>query len=286
MGMCSRQFPQHLSSWAAGSDSLLGPRRLHGTDSCSVGTGTARPRIQISPLPSLPSEPRHEAAKVQNQAMRPAPSRASVSPAFGGVGGGAWPRKTGGEGKSSAPGPLPRSCWRRDSSGAPCLPAPLIAARAQLAQLAGRPAAPRAPAPAPPGGGRGPGPRGRASAAGARAPPGRPQGRGRLAGAPRPRGPGPAGDLDQAELPRRPGSPCAPRPPGWAGVGSAPAPRRALRPLHWAQRPEPGRARGPRSGSDAPRVLLYPGFPAYAGRCTQPHFLTRPGSRSLSLRRA
>lgn len=62
-----------------------------------------------------------------------------------------WPaEKEGRRRRTERPRALPRSCSRRDSSdssGAPCLPAALIAARAQLAQLPG--AAP-APAPAPP----------------------------------------------------------------------------------------------------------------------------------------
>lgn len=58
-------------------------------------------------------------------------------------------RKTGG-GESSASWALPYSCWSRDSSGAPCLPAPLIAAPVPLAQLPGQPQSLRLPTPAPP----------------------------------------------------------------------------------------------------------------------------------------
>lgn len=116
-----------------------------------MGTGTAQSRSQTSPAAFPPVR-----TLVQSR-HSPEPSRLPRFPSalrFPGVQGGVrwdgWRRKTGREGKRRAPGALPRSCWRRDSSGAPCLPAPLIAAEHHLRNWPAGPGAPQAPAPAPP----------------------------------------------------------------------------------------------------------------------------------------
>lgn len=115
---------------------------------CPVGTG--RPS-QDSNAPQLPASFALSAESLPAK-LSSAPScphyllLASVS-LISRAGWGAI-RKTGG-GESNTPRALPCSCWSRDSSGAPCLPAPLIVAPVQLAQLPGQPQSLRAPTPAP-----------------------------------------------------------------------------------------------------------------------------------------
>lgn len=119
---------------------------------CPVGTGRPSQEFNAFQLPTaFPLSAESLAAKLLNST----PScphdllLASVS-LISRAGWGAI-RKTGG-GESSAPRALPCSCWSRDPSGAPCLPAPLITAPVPLAQLSGQPQSLRAPAPAPPSG--------------------------------------------------------------------------------------------------------------------------------------
>ena len=107
------------------------------SDSRPEGTGTAQPQIQRSRLPAASPPVRTLVQSYHNpEPSRPfCPSPASVSPGWGGLS-----RKTGGEGERRAPALTSQLLAPRflDSSEAPCLPAPLIAARAQLAQLPGR----------------------------------------------------------------------------------------------------------------------------------------------------
>lgn len=105
-----------------------------------MGTGTARSRSQTSPAAFPPVRTLVQSRHSPEPSRLPRfPSALSFPGVQGGVRWGGWPRKTGGEGKRRAPRALPRSCWRRDSSGAPMPARPSYSQRAPLAQLAGRP---------------------------------------------------------------------------------------------------------------------------------------------------
>lgn len=140
MRVCSGPFPKHLSHRAGGSGSLLGPWLAPGAaDSSPEGTGTVQPQIQSSPAPQPFS-----GAKLPQSRTKPSAGpfpRLSFprGPGWGEVG---WPAKKDPRRRRkecpalTSPLLAPRFL---DSSGAPCLPSPLIDARAQLAQLPGRP---------------------------------------------------------------------------------------------------------------------------------------------------
>lgn len=134
------QFPNHLKS--ADQTQSWTPYCLSGTGWCPVGTG--RPN-QESNAPQLPAafplclEPQCKVTYFSTKPSALPPSCLSFSGFQSWVGCCGVPRRTGGEGESSAPKALPCSCWHGDSSGAPCLSAPLIAAPVPLAQLPGQP---------------------------------------------------------------------------------------------------------------------------------------------------
>ena len=147
MGVCSRQFPKHLSSGAGCSDSLLGPwlapwhRFLpHGHRHSS--------RIQICPAAFSPDRTLVQSHHRPEPGHLPCPSPASVSPGVQGrAGWGRLPRKTRGEWKRSVRGPYLAAAGTAIPPG---LPVPLIAAEHNLRNGPAGPGAPRVPAPAPP----------------------------------------------------------------------------------------------------------------------------------------